>query len=103
MLSWMKAALIHLRLMKNITISSSEIIHLITFVGFIWSACLMNPASAQSAEPIKIGAVLPFSGGVELYGAQAKLGIDLAVKEINAGGGVLGGGATGAGAEAASA
>ena len=40
--------------------------------------------------PIKIGAVLPFSGGVELYGRQAKLGLDLAAKEINAGGGILG-------------
>ncbi len=50
----------------------------------------MNISSAKAAEPIKIGAVLPFSGGVELYGGQAKLGIDLAVKEINAGGGILG-------------
>ena len=50
----------------------------------------MNATSARTAEPIKIGAVLPFSGGVELYGGQAKLGIDLAVKEINAGGGILG-------------
>jgi urea transport system substrate-binding protein len=34
--------------------------------------------------------VLPFSGGVELYGQQAKLGLDLAVKDINAAGGILG-------------
>jgi branched-chain amino acid transport system substrate-binding protein/urea transport system substrate-binding protein len=46
--------------------------------------------SAKAAEAIKIGAVLPFSGGVEVYGQQAKLGIDLAVKEINAGGGIQG-------------
>ena len=44
----------------------------------------------NSAEPIKVGAVLPFSGGVELYGRQAKLGLDLAVKDINARGGILG-------------
>ena len=50
----------------------------------------MNISSAQAAEPIKIGAVLPFSGGVELYGKQAKLGLDLAAKEINAAGGILG-------------
>ncbi|HRJ71589.1 MAG TPA: substrate-binding protein [Terrimicrobiaceae bacterium] len=42
------------------------------------------------AAPIKIGAVLPFSGGVELYGRQAKVGLDLAAKEINAAGGILG-------------
>lgn len=45
---------------------------------------------AQSAEPIRIGAVLPFSGGVELYGAQARLGLDLAVAHINDAGGILG-------------
>jgi urea transport system substrate-binding protein len=50
----------------------------------------MSPTTARSAEPIKIGAVLPFSGGVELYGRQAKLGLDLAAKDINAGGGILG-------------
>jgi branched-chain amino acid transport system substrate-binding protein/urea transport system substrate-binding protein len=46
--------------------------------------------AAQAADPIKIGAVLPFSGGVELYGAQAKLGLDLAAADINAAGGILG-------------
>ncbi len=53
-------------------------------------AWLALPAGASAAEPIKIGAVLPFSGGVELYGQQAKLGLDLAAKEINAAGGILG-------------
>ena len=66
------------------------------------SACLLvltlfasGASPAQSPRdattvPIKVGAVLPFSGGVELYGRQAKLGLDLAAKEINAGGGILG-------------
>ncbi|MCK5276393.1 MAG: substrate-binding protein, partial [Alphaproteobacteria bacterium] len=36
------------------------------------------------------GAVQPFSGGLELYGGQAKLGLDLAVKEINEAGGIMG-------------
>ena len=53
-------------------------------------ACLAGCGAAQAAEPIKIGAVLPFSGGVELYGAQAKLGLDVAAAEINAAGGILG-------------
>lgn len=54
--------------------------------------CCAWPAKSNSiaAQPIKVGVVLPFSGGVELYGKQAKLGIDLAVKEINASGGILG-------------
>ena len=45
---------------------------------------------AQAADPIRVGAVLPFSGGVELYGEQARLGLDLAAREINAAGGILG-------------
>jgi urea transport system substrate-binding protein len=48
-----------------------------------------SPRDATTV-PIKVGAVLPFSGRVELYGRQAKLGLDLAVKEINAAGGILG-------------
>lgn len=46
--------------------------------------------ASHAAEPIRVGAVLPFSGGVELYGQQARLGLDLAAKEINAAGGILG-------------
>jgi urea transport system substrate-binding protein len=64
---------------------------LLTALGWlICCACVTSSPSAKSTEPIRIGAVLPFSGGVELYGAQAKLGIDLAAKDINAGGGILG-------------
>ncbi len=47
------------------------------------------PALAAD-QALKVGAVLPFSGGLELFGNQAKLGLDLAVKEINEAGGVLG-------------
>ncbi len=50
---------------------------------------LPMPAIAQKV-PLRIGAVLPFSGGLELFGNQAKLGLDLAAKEINAAGGILG-------------
>ena len=47
-------------------------------------------STAGAAESIKIGAVLPFSGGLELFGGQARLGLDLAAKEINAAGGIQG-------------
>lgn len=51
---------------------------------------LIGSIPVEAADPIKIGAVLPFSGGVEIYGAQAKLGLDLAAAEINVAGGILG-------------
>ena len=53
-------------------------------------AAVLGPIGANAADPIKIGAVLPFSGGVELYGEQAKLGLELAAADINAAGGILG-------------
>jgi urea transport system substrate-binding protein len=64
----------------------------------VWLSCcaiwlvpsVTGSMNASAADPIKIGAVLPFSGGVELYGAQAKLGLDLAAADINAAGGILG-------------
>jgi urea transport system substrate-binding protein len=63
---------------------------LIALASLICCPWIAIAARADAAEPIKIGAVLPFSGGVELYGQQAKLGLDLAVKDINAAGGILG-------------
>ena len=61
-----------------------------TLALLVCCAGLSPSTGADAAEPIRIGAVLPFSGGVELYGQQAKLGLDLAVKDINAAGGILG-------------
>jgi urea transport system substrate-binding protein len=61
-----------------------------TFALLVCCAALGLSAGARATEPIRIGAVLPFSGGVELYGQQARLGLDLAVKDINAAGGILG-------------
>src|SRR5713101_6240601 len=71
----------------------ASIINSVCLVTLALLFCCALPSRATSAsppDPIKIGAVLPFSGGVELYGRQAKLGLDLAAKEINAGGGILG-------------
>jgi urea transport system substrate-binding protein len=49
------------------------------------------PLVARAAsDPVKFGVVLPFSGGLELFGTQGKLGLELAKAEINAGGGILG-------------
>jgi urea transport system substrate-binding protein len=43
-----------------------------------------------AASTVKIGVVQPFSGGLELFGNQAKLGLNLAMAEINAAGGIAG-------------
>ena len=58
-------------------------------LGGIAAGTLGFPHIARAAT-IKVGAALPFSGGLELFGQQARLGLDLAVAEINAAGGILG-------------
>lgn len=57
--------------------------------GAAAAATLPMPA-VHAADPIKIGVCQPFSGGLELFGNQAKLGLDLAAAEINGAGGILG-------------
>ena len=86
MISPIATPLIQLRSM-NLTSSRVGFIRRVSLGWLFCCACLAHATIAMSADPIKIGAVLPFSGGVELYGGQAKLGIDLAVDEINAAGG----------------
>ena len=58
--------------------------------GATMAAGTLEVVPAQAADPLRVAAILPFSGGLELFGTQAKLGLDLALTEINAAGGVLG-------------
>ncbi|TWC07219.1 branched-chain amino acid transport system substrate-binding protein/urea transport system substrate-binding protein [Bradyrhizobium macuxiense] len=69
---------------------ASRSISCMTLALAFYAAVLQPSHAAESGAPIRIGAVLPFSGGVELYGQQARLGLDLAAKDINAAGGILG-------------
>lgn len=50
---------------------------------------LFTPAIAR-AQTRRIGAVLPLSGNLSRFGAQARLGLELALEEINEAGGILG-------------
>src|SRR5206468_7841726 len=50
-----------------------------------------GPALAQSKEPVKIGLSAAISGGSAASGEAIKRGIQIAMDEINAKGGVLGG------------
>lgn len=47
-------------------------------------------ASAQSGDPVRVGAALPMSGPAAADGIEFERGLKLAAQEINASGGVLG-------------
>jgi branched-chain amino acid transport system substrate-binding protein len=46
--------------------------------------------AAQAQDPVRVGFICPFSGGSADFGTSARLGAELAVKEINEVGGYLG-------------
>ncbi len=57
-------------------------------------ACVLlafAPPAVAGKKPVKIGVVLPLSGGFEIYGNLGVRGAKMAVAEINAAGGVLDG------------
>lgn len=54
------------------------------------AACLFGLSAAAFAQPkeIKIGFVLPLSGGTATIGNQTKVGAEIAIEQINAAGGI---------------
>lgn len=59
-------------------------------LGIAASVALPLSAQAQDTSPIRIGAMLPLSGPAAIEGAQVRRGIEFAVAEANAKGGVFG-------------
>ena len=53
------------------------------------SMAIGAPLFAQG-KTVKLGVMMPFSGGLELFGAQAMQGVEMLVDEMNSAGGVLG-------------
>lgn len=49
-----------------------------------------TPPSSNGTEPIVLGATLPLTGDAAVWGKNTQQGIDLALEQINASGGVLG-------------
>jgi branched-chain amino acid transport system substrate-binding protein len=58
----------------------------VVLAAVIWVAT----RQPSSTEALKIGAVFPLTGDTASYGQASKRGIDLAIEEINAKGGVVG-------------
>lgn len=53
-------------------------------------AVSLGATATATAQPLHIGALVPLTGDLQAYGETSENGIELAVKEINEAGGVLG-------------
>lgn len=60
-------------------------------VGGLALSTMGMPSIVRASEPIRIGILQPFSGGLELLGAQGAQGAEMALLEANEAGGVLDG------------
>ena len=59
--------------------------------SFVMAALLaLTSCGAKETNESKIGGIFPLSGAVAVYGVECKNGIDLAIEEINAAGGING-------------
>ena len=58
--------------------------------AFALTALLLIGCTKKESDTIKIGGVFSLSGPVAVYGVECRQGIDLAIEEINAAGGING-------------
>ena len=75
---------------RNLSKKQRGLVYFLLVFAFTWTLAFPSGVQAEK-DPIKVGIVLPLSGGLELFGQQGIQGAKLAVAEINAAGGVLGG------------
>jgi len=54
------------------------------------SSALLLAAGAVNAESVKLGALMPLTGGLQAYGESCLNGVKMAVDEVNAAGGLMG-------------
>lgn len=58
---------------------------MLLIAGLVFVGC-----TQKTSDAIKIGGIFPLSGSVAVYGLEARNGVQMAINEINAAGGVLG-------------
>lgn len=55
------------------------------------AAALLQPGAPLAQDTVKLGALVPLTGGLQSYGEASLRGVRMAVNQVNAAGGLLGG------------
>ncbi len=71
--------------MKSNTTKALVVLFVLILAGVMFTSC-----SKESSDSIKIGGIFPLSGPVAVYGTECRNGVEMAIAEINAAGGING-------------
>lgn len=71
--------------MKNFAKKALVVLFVVVIAGMMFTGC-----SKKTSDTIKIGGIFPLSGSVAVYGTECRNGVELAINEINAAGGING-------------
>ena len=71
--------------MKNFAKKALVVLFVVVIAGMMFTGC-----SKKTSDTIKIGGIFPLSGSVAVYGTECRNGVELAINEINAAGGIDG-------------
>ena len=71
--------------MKKFAKKAVVVLFVVMIAGMMFTGC-----SKKTSDTIKIGGIFPLSGSVAVYGTECRNGVEMAINEINAAGGVNG-------------
>ena len=71
--------------MKNFAKKALVVLFVVMIAGMMFTGC-----SKKTSDTIKIGGIFPLSGSVAVYGTECRNGVEMAINEINAAGGING-------------
>ena len=60
-------------------------------VAMAAAVAVMQPGTSSAQETVKLGALIPLTGGLQSYGEGSMRGVRMAVQQVNAAGGLLDG------------
>jgi len=67
-----------------------KFVAMVLAAAMVFALCACGNSGSKASDTIKIGGIGPITGGYANYGISVKQGAELAVKEINAAGGING-------------
>jgi len=71
--------------MKNLAKKTLLVLFVVMIASMMFTGC-----SKEASDTIKIGGIFPLSGSVAVYGTECRNGVEMAIAEINASGGING-------------